>query len=64
MTLNEKIELWCQINEADEWEPIDIENLMKETGLMKEYQEADGETFEAIIEKAMMMLECSIREEV
>lgn len=52
----EAVELAERIREADEWNSEDLAELCEMAGLEKEWQEADGETFEQVAYKAAEIL--------
>ena len=52
----EAVELAERIREADEWNTEDLAELCEMAGLEKEWQEADGETFEQVAYKAAGLL--------
>lgn len=52
----EAVELAERIREADEWNAEDLAELCEMAGLEKEWQEADGETFEQVAYKAAEIL--------
>lgn len=52
----EAVELAERIRNADEWNAEDLAELCKMAGLEKEWQEADGETFEQVAYKAAEIL--------
>lgn len=52
----EAVELAARIREADEWNTEDLAELCEMAGLEKEWQEADGETFEQVAYKAAEIL--------
>ena len=45
-----------RIREAQEWDENDCRALCEAAGLEKEWEEADGEGFEAVVEKAADIL--------
>ena len=52
----EAVELAERIRNADEWNAEDLAELCEMAGLEKEWQEADGETFEQVAYKAAEVL--------
>lgn len=52
----EAVELAERIREADEWNSEDLAELCEMAGLEREWQEADGETFEQVAYKAAEIL--------
>lgn len=52
----EAVELAERIRNADEWNAEDLAELCEMAGLKKEWQEADGETFEQVAYKAAEIL--------
>ena len=52
----EAVELAERIKNADEWNAEDLAELCEMAGLEKEWQEADGETFEQVAYKAAEIL--------
>lgn len=52
----EAVELAERIKNADEWNAEDLAELCEMAGLVKEWQEADGETFEQVAYKAAEIL--------
>ena len=53
-----KYELAEKIRQSDNWMDVEteIDELVELAGLIEEYKAADGETFEAVIEKAASTL--------
>ena len=49
-------EIAKRIREAQEWDENDCRDLCEAAGLEKEFEEADGEGFEAVVEKAAGIL--------
>ena len=45
---------------SDEWNPDDCRDLCELAGLKKEWEEADGETFESVVYRAADILEVEI----
>ena len=56
MKNTELTELVERINASDEWNAEDLAELCEMAGLEKEWQEADGETFEQVAYKAAEIL--------
>ena len=56
----ELAELVERINASDEWNAEDLAELCELAGLKKEWQEADGETFEQVVYKAAEILNVRI----
>ena len=52
----EAVELAERIRKADEWNSEDLAELCEMAGLEREWQEADGETFEQVAYKAAEIL--------
>lgn len=46
---DEIMELAARIKESNEWNPEDCRELCKEAGMLAEWDEADGETFERVL---------------
>ena len=55
-----KNEIAERIRNSEAWNEEDCKELCELAGLSKEWEEADGETFEAIIYKAAEILEVEI----
>lgn len=49
-----------RIRTADEWNADDCRDLCELAGLEKEWEEADGETFESVVYRAAEILEVEI----
>lgn len=60
MLNTELAELVERINASDEWNAEDLAELCEMAGLEKEWQEADGETFEQVVFKAAELLHVKI----
>lgn len=60
MENTELTELVERINASDEWSAEDLAELCEMAGLEKEWQEADGETFEQVVFKAAEILNVKI----
>jgi AMMECR1 domain-containing protein len=60
MKNTELTELVKRINASDEWNAEDLAELCEMAGLEKEWQEADGETFEQVVFKAAEILNVRI----
>ena len=57
---NEISNVACDILNADEWNPDDCRRLCEFAGLEKEWQEADGDTFETVVNRAADRLKVDI----
>lgn len=57
MTKNELKDLRDRINDAGEWNPVDISELMKSVDMVEAFEEADAETFESVIWEALDRLD-------
>lgn len=49
-------EIAKRMQEAREWDADDCKELCEAAGLSKEWEEADGENFEAVVEQAAEIL--------
>lgn len=61
--MTEVLEVAKKIYESDEWNLEDCKALCKLAGLEEEWEKADGDSFEAVVQKAAEMLGVEIIKE-